>query len=1165
MATPVVESSPSPRGATSPSPPPPTTYNATKYTLSITLADRDACDEAAALTQMRVAFLELVPCAAPQCIFSLELECGNDGASVSGRRLAEGETSVKVIASYTVVDGSDAEQIDHAVLLSGNGLSAAELTSQLGVNVASVAITTEQLVAVDASTLYAPPSPTPPPPLPSPTGQAPSSPQAEASASPSPDAEPHFDAAENSPPPPSPPPSPSPPPPPSPPPSPSPPAPPSPSPPPPSPAPTPPPPASPPVCSSTAEAVCAGPNELCFYDAACLDANHEGHAYGLGCNAGGVGQECRFCGFGVFVDCPVPCSADAAEAVCAGPYEPCFFDAACSDASHEDHAGGIGCNAGGVGQKCRFCGFGDFVDCPLPCAEGASAVCAGPDEPCYFDPTCDPANAAYSGGLGCNAGGVGQMCRFCGFGTYVACPDTFGLDASSALSAGDGDDDGLSLEQLGFRIVLGVGGGLLIVLGCLKCAHMKYRKRARTSEKLPVPGAVSTSSSADLNHKGELHGLSSIGSLHGYTMAEKTNTYVEDSRPRSTSNGSGDEKTDKSPLHLDAHRGYSSYSSHPLPTLRWEQVALSCDPTATKEVSITIDGVASADAAPEDDAPLLQLASGAAHVATVKAKRRVYMLYGVRKPPTQAEAEEALLEAAELRTLEHPNLLHVLAVVSNGASAGGDVALLSELTTASLASLLAAKNKPLSLDSPREDDVQLTWANGLLAVATDVAAGLAYLHGLGAYHGRLLPYNVLLTSKWRAKLSEYYLDRYLGADNAATSLDALETPADVIFAAPEKFGMGEASLVSVEGNSEERAEQRADAWSFGCLLCSLALHQKPPSLSMGSGGAVDGGESSRDETIAGGRTTRRAGSGKSRRGTTLTQEQQDSRNSMLHGWDDDSSAVKARPGKSVSGALSARIKRTSGDGARPSTFSVPHEYATPSPPLSPPPSPPSYNAVLGASPGLARSKTPSTLFGGSADTPDVMMAKVSQGIVSPLDGVTLICCPKPLLAIAQACASVAPNARPELAQVHEQLQSKKVLLAIDPAAADAEMGARRPMEKLSGWRDAAETTLLATIEEPQRLSSGLARAPTQSFALAGVSAYHENSLTRTPAALNESVAPHELPQPQVAATEAVAEADVSSAADRGVSTIAPMPTAPALRGNSTTRKIVSTNKTTVRV
>ena len=43
--------------------------------------------------------------------------------------------------------------------------------------------------------------------------------------------------------------------------------------------------------------------------------------------------------------------------------------------------------------------------------------------------------------------------------------------------------------------------------------------------------------------------------------------------------------------------------------------------------------------------------------------------------------------------------------------------------------------------------VQLTWANGLLALATDVAAGLAHVHGLRLYHGRLFPCNVRLTSE----------------------------------------------------------------------------------------------------------------------------------------------------------------------------------------------------------------------------------------------------------------------------------------------------------------------------------------------------------------------------------------------------------------------------------
>ena len=43
--------------------------------------------------------------------------------------------------------------------------------------------------------------------------------------------------------------------------------------------------------------------------------------------------------------------------------------------------------------------------------------------------------------------------------------------------------------------------------------------------------------------------------------------------------------------------------------------------------------------------------------------------------------------------------------------------------------------------------VQLTWANGLLALATDVAAGLAHVHGLRLYHGRLFPCNVRLVSE----------------------------------------------------------------------------------------------------------------------------------------------------------------------------------------------------------------------------------------------------------------------------------------------------------------------------------------------------------------------------------------------------------------------------------
>lgn len=48
----------------------------------------------------------------------------------------------------------------------------------------------------------------------------------------------------------------------------------------------------------------------------------------------------------------------------------------------------------------------------------ARSVCAGPDEPCYYDPAC----ALDTVSLGCNAGGVHPNCRFCGFGGFAGIP-----------------------------------------------------------------------------------------------------------------------------------------------------------------------------------------------------------------------------------------------------------------------------------------------------------------------------------------------------------------------------------------------------------------------------------------------------------------------------------------------------------------------------------------------------------------------------------------------------------------------------------------------------------------------------------------------------------------------------------------------------------------------
>jgi len=81
--------------------------------------------------------------------------------------------------------------------------------------------------------------------------------------------------------------------------------------------------------------------------------------------------------------CAVPeCSAAEATNVCSdNPEHMCFFDEACNDC-HADDFNCLGCNAGGKGMACRYCGFGAYSDiaCPGTCNPttiGASAIVDG--------------------------------------------------------------------------------------------------------------------------------------------------------------------------------------------------------------------------------------------------------------------------------------------------------------------------------------------------------------------------------------------------------------------------------------------------------------------------------------------------------------------------------------------------------------------------------------------------------------------------------------------------------------------------------------------------------------------------------------------------------------------------------------------------------------------
>ena len=133
-------------------------------------------------------------------------------------------------------------------------------------------------------------------------------------------------------------------------------------------------------CGYTPAATCAGSAEPCVVDPACA---HGGH----GCNAGGAGQLCRFCGFTnaageEFASCAAPASGaliatlQVEAAATVSPYCPtvcdsdpthfCFYDAAACTANTSaafvpDEE--LGCGAGGR-APCRFCGFDDHPRCP---------------------------------------------------------------------------------------------------------------------------------------------------------------------------------------------------------------------------------------------------------------------------------------------------------------------------------------------------------------------------------------------------------------------------------------------------------------------------------------------------------------------------------------------------------------------------------------------------------------------------------------------------------------------------------------------------------------------------------------------------------------------------------------------------------------------------------
>ncbi len=84
---------------------------------------------------------------------------------------------------------------------------------------------------------------------------------------------------------------------------------------------------------------------------------------------------------------------------------------------------------------------------------GCPSTCGAAHEKCYFDATCS-STPPRRDGAGCNAGGIGRNCRFCGFASHPPCPASYGEPAAwTSINSSATSDDAYS--TLSFEVCLG--------------------------------------------------------------------------------------------------------------------------------------------------------------------------------------------------------------------------------------------------------------------------------------------------------------------------------------------------------------------------------------------------------------------------------------------------------------------------------------------------------------------------------------------------------------------------------------------------------------------------------------------------------------------------------------------------------------------------------------